>query len=311
MTTEHDELERLVTADPVPTSAADIEAIRRAGGRIRARRRLVSGLAAAAVVGVLAVPAYFLGGGQEAQPPSGGFAGSPSAGAAMTGPTTEPTPSAPSPVVTGGRTHEVAPSITLSVEDLRAMERPMPACGVMACASARPDKRTIEHGEVVGARLPMGRFGDGQEVLYAARVDGVDLRTGEKARVTVVMAGLAEGQRLYRTVWAMQPGTEPGTRPLFLYGGTPLADSEGGQSRHYGVIGAVEGTHDVVEVSGPSGGPRAVSGLSHDVLPGWTVFFDTGEWDPGWDDGSATRAPLTYGVPGGPGCRLEECGMVG
>ena len=93
--------------------------------------------------------------------------------------------------------------------------------------------------------------------------------------------------------------------PVGLYGGQRTV-AENGQL-HYGVFGYVQGEHSSVTATSSDGQSHPVSGLSTDVLPGYTVFFDTGAWDNAWGE----RAELTYAVPGGASCSLEQCGMVG
>lgn len=285
MTSHHDELERLVAAEPTATGSPDLTAIRHAGRRLRTRRRIVTGLASLAVVGAIGVPtALVASGGPEATTPDP--AGPASAGQEKT---------RPRPKDVESRT----------LEDLLEDTEPS-VCGVMACRFVRPAEYTKESGTVVGEVLPMGTFDGGTEVLYVARLRGVDLRTSKDAEVDVLMAGIDDGQTLRRTVWAVQPGTEPGDPDLRLYGGSKAADADG-EGHHYGVIGYIAGEHNVVEVTLPDGTTRPVSGSSTGVLPGWTAFYDTGAWFDEWE----SRADLTYGVPGGPSCSTLTCGSIG
>lgn len=283
MTTHHDELDRLLAAEPAAPGSPDIGAIRHAGRRLRTRRRILTGLASLAVVGAIGIPtALVASGGPETAAPAG-------------------------PASSGQETMRPRPKDveSRSLEDLLKDVEPS-VCGVMACRFVRPDEHTLESGTVVGEVLPMGTFEGDTEVLYAARLRGTDLRTGEGAEVDVLMAGIDDGT-LRRTVWALQPGTEPGDPDVRLYGGTKAADPDG-QGFHYGVIGYVAGEHDVVEVTLPDGSTRPVSGSSTQVLPGWTAFYDTGAWQEDW---SESRADLAYGVPGEPSCSTLECGSVG
>jgi hypothetical protein len=58
----------------------------------------------------------------------------------------------------------------------------------------------------------------------------------------------------------------------------------------YLLVGTVSG--DVaVSVTRPDGVRRPVTGASTSVLPGHTVFYDTGAWDEGWDQ--VQLAPLS------------------
>ena len=96
------------------------------------------------------------------------------------------------------------------------------------------------------------------------------------------------------------------TDGIQLYGGDVLGERgpdervEGGR---YLVVGSVRG--DVaVGVTGPDGLSRPVTGTSTSVLPGYTVFYDSGAWGEGWDqvqlaplvivtdDGRAGQCPL-------------------
>lgn len=299
MNTQHDELVRLVGEEPPSRTAPDVTAIRRAGRRIRTRRRVAAGLASVAVVAAIGVPAALTAqdDGPRPGPAAGTGPATSSASDATTPPTATPTPpgATEQDLLTPPTGHTLEPGLADT-----------PTCGVMVCRSERPARHRPESGTVLGEVLPMGTFDGATEVLYAARVPGTDLRTGEPAEVDVLMAGIDDGT-LRRTVWSLQPGTEPRRSPVHVYGGTKAAD-EDGTGFHYGVIGYVEGEHDAVEVTLPDGTTRPVSGSSTEVLPGWTVFHDTGAWLDGW---TGSPAELTYGVPGGPSCSTTECGALG
>ncbi|HXH79973.1 hypothetical protein [Nocardioides sp.] len=263
MSVSHDELVRLAKAEPVATGAPDLGEIRHAGRRLRVRRRIMTGLAALAVVAAIGIPAALF---SLSQPTADGI-----------GP---------------GSSGRDAP-------DEKAV------CGVVSCIG--PGSQGREMGKVIGEVLAMGTFEGGEtEVLYAARVPGFDLRTSEEAEVDVLMAGIDDGT-LRRTVWALQPGTEPRDFPVRVYGGLKHAD-EDGAGHHYGIIGYAAGEHDVVEVTLPDGSTRPVTGTSTEVLPGWTAFYDTGAWPDEW---TGSRAELTYSVPGGASCSVERCGSAG
>ena len=107
---------------------------------------------------------------------------------------------------------------------------------------------------------------------------------------------------LRRTVWAFP--LQPGGPTIRMYGGEQTT-SEGGVA-HYGIFGYVEGEHTEVTAT-IDGETRPVSGISTEVYPGYTVFYDTAPWNAAWSD----RAQITYGVPDGPSCAVAECGMVG
>ena len=147
---------------------------------------------------------------------------------------------------------------------------------------------------MVGEVLPMGTFEGDTEVLYAARLRGTDLRTGKGAEVDVLMAGIDDGT-LRRTVWALQPGTEPGDPDVRLVRRHQVR-RPGRPGFHYGVIGYVAGEHDVVEVTLPDGSdpprqrvqhPRYCRAARRSTTPA-----------PGRTDWSEFRADLAYGVPG-------------
>lgn len=297
MTQLDDDLTRLVREDPLPASTPDTAGVIRAGSRLRRRRRLAvtagAGLAAAAVI----APFALLTGGSDTVGMSPADAPVGSSADARGVPSATPRDDTTEKLVT--------------LEELRQREQLPSSCGVMACAFVKGDASSPETGEIIGEVVEMGTFEGHTEVLYAARVRGVDLRTSTKADVDVLMAGIRDADgTIRRTVWALQPGTEPGEPVLRAYGGEQHAD-ETGDGTHYGVIGFVAGVHDRVTVTQPDGTTRDVLGVSHDVLPGWTVFHDGGPWQAAWDGGDPARAPLTYGVPGGASCALTECGTMG
>ena len=64
----------------------------------------------------------------------------------------------------------------------------------------------------------------------------------------------------------------------------------------YLLVGTVSG--DVaVSVTQPDGRTRPVTGTSTSVLPGHTVFYDSGDWDEDWDQ--VQLAPLSIGTDDG------------
>lgn len=288
-----DDLTRLVREDPLPVSTPDTAGLIRAGSGLRRRRHLAvtagAGLAAAAVIG----PFLLLTGGSD-----------------TVGLSPADSPSDSSIVQSATPQGDITEKL-ITLEELSKRGQQPSSCGVMACSFVRPGKHSPETGEIIGEVVELGTFEGRTEVLYAARVRGVDLRTSTEGDVDVLMAGVRDPDgTIRRTVWALQPGTEQGDPALRAYGGEQHAD-ETGDGTHYGVIGFVAGVHDRVTVTQPDGTTRDVLGVSHDVLPGWTVFHDGGSWQAAWDGEDATRAPLTYGVPGGASCPLTECGTIG
>jgi hypothetical protein len=285
MTQLDEDLARLVHEDPLHTGVADTAALIRAGSRLRRRRQLAisagAGLAAAAVV----APFMLLGG-------SGDTVGlSPAA--------------SPSPGTDATATATATATVPVPVEGLKPDATPGP-CGVAVCKPIKGTYGSPERGELIGAQLELGTFDGSTEVLYAARNKGFDTRTGEPLdSVDVISTGIVVDGRLRRTVWAFQPHQDELAGPLGLYGGERTM-SEDGQA-HFGLFGYVEGEHTSVTATSADGQTRAVRGISTEVYPGYTVFFDTGAWDDAWGD----RAELTYAVPGGASCSVQQCGTIG
>ncbi len=282
MTQLDNDLARLVQQEPLPTGAPDTAGLIRAGSRLRRRRHLVvtagAGLAAAVVV----APFMLLGGSEDTVGISP--ADSPRLATAAT------TPADTKPV---------------TIDELqKRVEAREHVCGVMACVDKHGGYGTLEKGEVIGARLEMGLHDGHMEVLYAARNEGFDTMTGEpKDSVDVISSGIVVDGRLRRTVWAFQPNEDP-RGPILLYGGERTVSEDG--AAHFGIFGYVEGEH--AEITATSDGQtRPVSGLSTEVYPGYTLFYDTAAWDDSW----STRAEVTYGVPGGASCSIKECGTIG
>lgn len=286
MTQLDDDLARLVHEDPLHPAAADTARVIRAGARLRRRRRLAvsvgAGLAAAAVV----APFIVLGGSDDA-----------SVGIAQAD---QPRLSTSTPVAPDPDTATLTP-----LDELLSKGPQAPSvCGVMACRPKRGQLGSPEEGSEIGSRLEMGTFDGHTEVLYAAHNEGFDTSTGEPMdKVAVLSSGIVIDGQLRRTVWAFQPH-EDRLGPIRVYGGERTVDASG--HAHFGVIGYVEGEH--TEVTATSGGQtRTLSGVSTDVLPGYTVFYDSAPWDDSWQD----RADVTYAVPGVASCSVLECGTVG
>lgn len=269
-----DDLTRLVREDPLHTGVADTPGLIRAGSRLRRRRQLAvvagAGLAAAAVV----APFMLLGGSSDTVGLS---------------PATSPSPGADASVTVDGLKPDATPGV----------------CGVAVCKPNQGTYGVLERGEQIGTQLEMGTFDGNTEVLYAARTKGFDTRTGKPLdSVDVISTGIVVEGRLRRTVWAFQPQQDELAGPLGLYGGQRTLSADG--QAHFGIFGYVKGEH--TEITATSGGQtRAVSGLSTEVYPGYTVFYDTAPWEETWESG----ADITYGVPGGASCSVQECAMVG
>lgn len=276
MTQLDEDLTRLVHDDPLPTSAADTAALIRVGSRLRRRRQIAVtagvGLAAAAVV----APFMLLGGGDDTVGLS---------------PATSPSLS-------------VDATATVPADDLKPAATPG-TCGVAACKPDDGIYGSPEKGQLIGAQLEMGTFDGNTEVLYAGSNKGFDTRTGKRLdSVDVISTGIVVEGKLRRTVWAFQPLQDELAGPLGLYGGERTLSADG--EAHFGVFGYVKGEH--AEITATSGDQtRAVSGLSTEVYPGYTVFYDTAAWDETWE----SRADITYAVPGGASCSVQVCGMVG
>lgn len=274
MTQLDEDLARLVHEDPLHAGVADTAGLIRAGTRLRRRRQTAVaagvGLATAAVV----APFMLLGGSSDTVGLS---------------PATSPSPGADATVPVDGVKPDATPG----------------ACGVAACKQAKGPYGALERGELIGTSLEMGTFDGNTEVLYAARGEGFDTRTGKRLdSVDVISTGVLVEGKLRRTVWGFQPHQDELTGPLGLYGGERTLTESG--EAHFGVFGYVEGEH--AEITATSGGQtRTVSGLSTEVYPGYTVFYDTDRWDEAWE----SRPDITYGVPGGASCSVQECGMVG
>ena len=134
MTTHHDELDRLLAAEPAAPGSPDIGAIRHAGRRLRTRRRILTGLASLAVVGAIGIPtALVASGGPETAAPAG-------------------------PASVGGD-HASAPDgrRDWSLEDLRKDIEPSGA-GSMACRFVRPDEHMRESRHRGGRGPPDGHL---------------------------------------------------------------------------------------------------------------------------------------------------------
>jgi len=138
-----------------------------------------------------------------------------------------------------------------------------------------------EDGELLGEPLVVEADLPFADILYAAR--------GRDA--TYVATGAREGDLILRTIVATTPDD---TDDIQLYGGDVLGErgpDERVMGGRYLVVGSVRG--DVaVGVTGRDGQSRPVTGTSTSVLPGYTVFYDIGDWGKGWDQ--VQLAPLVF-----------------
>ena len=76
----------------------------------------------------------------------------------------------------------------------------------------------------------------------------------------------------------------------------------------YLLVGAVSG--DVaLSVTRPDGRSRPVTGTSTSVLPGHTVYYDSGDWGEGWDQGQL--APLVIVTDDGRTARVRSASWSG
>ena len=154
-----------------------------------------------------------------------------------------------------------------------------------------------ENGELLGEPLEIGdRTLPFAEVLYAAQRDGL----------TYVATGVRDGSRTLRTIQALTPEDEEAADGVDLYGGYVLGD-RGPDDRvadgSYLLVGSVPGDVEVVVV-GAGGQSRPVTATSTTALPGYTVFYDTGDWEQDWDQVQA--APLTVTTSDGRSVAVRE-----
>jgi hypothetical protein len=143
-----------------------------------------------------------------------------------------------------------------------------------------------EDGELLGEPLVLEADLPFADIVYAAR--------GRDA--TYVATGLRDGERIFRTIVAT---LQSGADGIQLYGGDVLGKRGPGERVERGrylLVGSVRG--DVaVEVTGPDGLTRPVTGTSASVLPGHTVFYVCGDWGDDWDQ--VQLAPLVIATDDG------------
>ncbi len=141
-----------------------------------------------------------------------------------------------------------------------------PVCGVLSCI--RDDHR--ERGEVL-AELPVGPIGDGHEVIYVVRTQGVDLGTQEKGQVAVLKAGYRLDGALHSTLWGPQPGFDGDTPRTFWYNAGYI-NGAAGSGGSYVVVGYVDGVPEQITWSTPGGETGDVDGMQA-VGDDYTIFY--------------------------------------
>ncbi|KRF15529.1 hypothetical protein ASG90_12645 [Nocardioides sp. Soil797] len=139
-----------------------------------------------------------------------------------------------------------------------------------------------EDGEMLGTPLQIAMVDGHEEILYAAKRVFEDSPGGKP--MTYVAIGLRDGDRVLQTVSALAPMNVEEADGIGLYGGERRPDGT------YRLIGSVPGSGDPSITDGSEPAHEMVTS-STEILPGFTVFMDTGAWRSGWD---ATKlAPLT------------------
>jgi hypothetical protein len=264
MTAQLDELQRLVAEEPRFVGEPDLAAIRHAGRRLRARRRVAVGVACLGAVVAVALPAAALTArGPDAATP------------------VQPATSAP--------VDPVAPRWTWTFRRTPDLPTDLPdGCGLFGCLG----DGVVETGEVVGepwavAGIPARSSGLPlvDEVIYA-------VRTAPGTR-PVVAVGLREGDDVRRLAVLFRPGEDVGdTRPRV----TGLVPRQGWEGTTWVAIGMVE--EDPVSTVAWRTGAGTWDGamLNDELVAGHGVFWAAGQWDTEWPaDGPA---PVTFRVDG-------------
>lgn len=139
-----------------------------------------------------------------------------------------------------------------------------------------------EDGELLGTPLEIGMVDGHEEILYAARRVFEDSPGGEP--MTYVATGLRDGDRILQTVSPLAPMEVKEPDGVDLYGGDRRPDGT------YRLIGSVPGAVAPSITDGTEPAHEMVTS-STEILPGYTVFMDTGEWRSEWD--ATQLAPLT------------------
>ncbi|WP_126688218.1 hypothetical protein [Nocardioides ferulae] len=166
---------------------------------------------------------------------------------------------------------------------------------------------TWEDGRVLGEVVVLGRVGEHEQVLYAARPGSETAGAG----ADYVATGVRVGDRILRTILALRPEAEEARDGMDLYGGNVLGERgpdglvAGGD---YLLLGAVPGEARV-RIEAPGEADRAVTGASGTVLPGYTVFHDSGDWRAAWDQ--VQLAPLVVTTDAGHRVLVRELSWTG
>jgi len=267
MTTELDEIRRMVSQDPTATGLPDLAAIRRDGRRLRTRRRVVTGLTSLGVVAAVVVPTALVATrGPDASRPV----------APATSSTAQPGWS---------WTFKSSPRVSDDHVD---------GCGsLFGCVEdAEP-----ETGEVVGEPWPIAGSGDGtvdgfvDEVVYAVRP-----APGQPA---VVAVGFQDAAGLHRSEVVFRPGEDPGT--------VTVVDGmrhQGAEVPEFVMLGLVADDPVTTVAWQSQPGPWRRAPFNDDLVDGYAVFWLSGAWSSEWP--STAAAPVTirvdgeeYGPPGG------------
>ena len=249
--TENELARRLRDAVPLPPEVMNWGSTARIRAA-RTKRLKVAGVAAAAcvaVLGAVTVP-NLIGPSNDTRP---GPAGTP----------------------TAGQTDPASPEDPPSIEQ-----------GDIKTSEGASVTGEWEDGEMLGEPIVIGAVEGHQEILYAARRTFADSVGGKPT--TYVATGLRDGERVLRTVLALQPTVVDEADGVDLYGG--FRTEWPYDTPSYRVIGSVKGDLEVrfAEAGFPD---RPATQSSTTILPGYTVFYDQAEWNPSWD--VLKTAPLT------------------
>jgi hypothetical protein len=172
------------------------------------------------------------------------------------------------------------PSETKPIKPTEPVETTRPAKPRKPSTPPRPESGEWEEAALLGKPLAL----PGAQILYAAR----------RPEANVVSIGLHDGGRIVRTVPSvLTPEDVDAPDGIGLYGGDVLGE-RGPDDRvaegTYLLVGSVPGDVEV-SVTEPGGSRRPVTGSSTRTLRGFTVFYDTGDWEQTWDQ--VQLAPLT------------------
>lgn len=159
-----------------------------------------------------------------------------------------------------------------------------------------------EDGELLGEPLDLGPAGlPYAQLLYAAR----------RPDVNAVSVGVRDDDRILRSIQALTPEAVTEPDGIDLYGGGVLGErgpDERVADGSYLLIGSVSGDVEVM-VTHPDGSTHSVTGSSTEVLRGFTVFYDVGDWEDGWDQ--VQLAPLTVTTNDGRSVAVRERSWTG